>query len=58
MKIDDWEEDRLNVYANDLLIIDKTFSSFGNKICFEDNQTEQISFEEHILEDNNNTMTI
>ena len=58
MKIDDWEEDSLHMYANDLLVMNRNFGRCGNQICFEENQTELLSFEEFVLEDNNKTMTI
>ena len=37
MRIDDWEDDRLHMYVNDLLVMDKKFSRFGNRMCFEEN---------------------
>lgn len=35
IKIDTWDgTDVLQLYLNDLLVLSKNYSSFGNKICF------------------------
>jgi hypothetical protein len=38
IKIDRWEpSDLLQVYLNDLLVLSKNYSAFGNSICFNSN---------------------
>jgi hypothetical protein len=46
IKIDDWNpNDQLNLYLNDLLVLQKSYSSFGNKICYVEGQNDFISYE-------------
>jgi hypothetical protein len=45
MKIDDWGQNELNVFANDLLIKRYTFENAGNRICFDEDEPEELYFE-------------
>jgi len=46
IKIDVWDpSDSLNMYLNDLLVLQKSYSSFGNKICYQQGQNDLISYE-------------
>lgn len=45
IKIDAWEaSDLLQLYLNDLLVLSKNYSSFGNSICLNSSETDLISF--------------
>lgn len=45
IKIDKWEaSDQLQLYLNDLLVLVKNYSSFGNRVCFNSSETDLISF--------------
>lgn len=45
IKIDKWEpSDLLQLYLNDLLVMSKNYSSFGNRVCFNSSETDLISF--------------
>lgn len=58
MKIDDWGQNELNVFANDLLIKRYTFENAGNRICFDEDEPEELYFEQFELEDDNKTLTV
>lgn len=59
IRIDNWDpSDTLNLYLNDLLMMSKNYSSFGNNICAKDNQGDFISFESMIMQDTNNTLSV
>lgn len=58
LKIDNWEDLILDVYVNDLLVLHRSFNNTGNQICEKSDETDQISFEEFILEDKNTTTTV
>lgn len=45
IKIDKWESsDLMQLYLNDLLVLSKKYSSFGNRVCFNSSETDLISF--------------
>jgi hypothetical protein len=45
IKIDTWSpNDLLQLYLNDLLVLSKNYTAFGNSICFNSAQTDFISF--------------
>ena len=45
MKIDDWENDRLDIYVNDLLIHSSENRIGGNQLCADEAEPEQIFFQ-------------
>jgi hypothetical protein len=45
IKIDSWDEtDLLQLYLNDLLVLSRNYSSFGNNICFNPKENDYSSF--------------
>lgn len=58
LKIDKWSEaDRLELYLNDLLVLSRNYSGFGNDICFEA-ATDTLSFESIEIEDSNSSLSV
>lgn len=45
LKIDDWGENFLDIYVNDLRVYHKQFNSTGSNICFNGLQNDQIMHE-------------
>lgn len=46
MKIDDWEGDYLDIYANDLLVKRLQYGGSGSNFCGLNNQGDQISLQQ------------
>lgn len=58
MKIDDWEGDYLDIYANDLLLRRIQFGSAGSFYCGDANQGDEISLQQFEIEDDNTTVRL
>jgi hypothetical protein len=58
LRIGQWQpSDRVDVYLNDLLVLSKTFPSYGNKFCSA-NATDYLSFESLQLVDSNTSLSV
>ena len=58
LKIDTWQpDDRVDLYLNDLLVLSRNYSTFGNDICYNENETDFVSFESIEIFDSNTTVT-
>lgn len=46
LKIDKWDpRDEIHLYLNDLLVLRKSYSSFGNRICYNSTENDLVSYE-------------
>lgn len=58
LKIDNWSpNDEIDFYVNDLLVLNKTYGDFGNLICFTNNQSDMVTYEQIHYVDDNQTIT-